>query len=135
MGVRNGNYHASLSFHSDMDWSNLDLDWDVGRLQLGRNTVPEEPGIWSVQIQLGQVIEMFQRSLFRHFDDGATNLDMAERLLWIIGKQRHFWVAPHVLFFAKPAHRVDQHIVSLPVAPDGSGLRLTARNDGCQRRA
>src|SRR5947208_15248915 len=127
MGVRNGNYHASLSFHSDMDWSNLDLDWDVGRLQLGRNTVPEEPGIWSVQIQLGQVIEMFQRSLFRHFDDGATNLDMAERLRWIRGRQRHFWVGPHVLFFANPAHGVAQRATSLPRAPDGGRLPLPPR--------
>src|SRR6266567_1098625 len=135
MGVRNGNWHASLSFHSDMGWSNLDLEREVGLLQLSRYTVPKEPGIRFVHVELSELIEMFQRTLFCHFDDGSSNLDMAERLLWIIGKHRHFWVAPHVLFFAKPAHGVDQHVVTISVAPDGCGLWLTIRHNGCQRHA
>jgi len=78
---------------------------------------------------------MVQCTFFRHVDDSAANLNIAERILWVVGKQRHFWVASHVLFFAKPAHGVDQHVVSLAVAPDRSGLRLTIGHDGRQRHA
>src|SRR6266699_865914 len=106
MGIRNGNCHASLSLHSDMGWSNLDLERDVSLLQLSRYAVPEEPGIRFVHIQLGELIKLLQRTLFCHFDDGSSNLDMAERLICIIGENRHFWVVPHVLFFSKPAHGV-----------------------------
>src|SRR5215471_17751411 len=118
MGGWNRNGHTALSFHSYARRSNLDFDRDIGRLQLSRDTVSEEPGIWPVQVQLSKVIEMLQRPLFRHVDNTAANLEMAERLLRIVGKQRHVRVGAHVLFLAKPAHGVDQHIVSLAVAPD-----------------
>jgi hypothetical protein len=81
-----------------------------------------------------QPIEMFQRADFGHLHDCAAHLQRTQRVALLVGQQRHTRIGAHVLFFAKAAHGVDQHLIAVYVAPYHGGLRLPVGQNGGQHR-
>jgi len=75
---------------------------------------------------------VFQRTCLGHLHQRATYVDKVQGLSRVVAQQSDFGVEAHVLLFTEAAHRIDQHVRPVIIAPYDRCLQLAIGHDSSQ---
>src|SRR6266542_705775 len=104
----------------DVGWPDPAQDRDLGLGEARRDSVAEEADL-PAGIPRGEIVQVLERARLGHLDDRSADLEIAERLAWVVAEERDPRVAAHVPLLGEAAHRVDPHVLAVEVAPHDGG--------------
>ena len=88
----------------------------LGRRELGGDALPEVADR-PPDVPGGKRLEVLERALLAHRNDGPADLEVAQRRERVVAQQGHARVAAHVPLLPEAAHGVDPDVAAVVIAP------------------